>query len=65
MGTAKNKVMEDNAYWQHLSALVEWSVLGFSGRDTATYVTSGGGTLRLTGSQRDDIVKAVGRASAP
>ena len=63
MGTAKDKVMEDNAYWQHLAALVEWSLLGFSGRATATYITSGGKTLKLAASQRDDIVKAVERTS--
>ena len=65
MATAKDKIMEDNAYWQRLAALAEWSLSGFSGRTTATYITSGGKRLQLAASQRDDIVRAVERASAP
>jgi hypothetical protein len=52
-------IMADHDYWQELSGLVGWSLMGFTFRSGATYVDSHGATIRLTGSQKDDLMRAL------
>jgi hypothetical protein len=49
------------AYWQELAELVGWEVMGWSFKNTASYVTGENQTLQMTGRQRDDLVAAITR----
>jgi hypothetical protein len=52
-------LLADLEYWQELSKLVGWTLLGFTYRWAATYVDSHGGTVYLTDLQRDDLVRVL------
>ena len=57
-----DQIEADASYWRTLAILLGWTLIGFTGRDHASFATRGQ-SIQLTGSQRDDIVVAITTAS--
>jgi len=55
------QIVEDLAYWQELTNLLGWKVIGWTFQNSALLETGTGfnNTLSLHGNQRDDIVRAI------
>jgi hypothetical protein len=60
------QMLEDKAYWEALAFALGWKLLGFTYRWHATYlnhITQGSDdSVHLSGSQRDDIMRAIATA---
>jgi len=50
----------DLKYWKDLEYHLDWRVIGFSGKESATFSTDEHHTIQLTGKQRDDIMRSIG-----
>lgn len=61
--TEIRRVQADAAYWREIEQPLGWTLLGFSRRFSATYITPTRGqltdTLVLSGPQRDAIAHAL------
>lgn len=64
--TLKQQVEEDHKYWEKLTKLTGWRVIGFSYRQTASFDTGSRAPYRpgfqITGKELDDILAGVSKA---
>lgn len=57
-----DKLLAEKEYWQKIDALIPgWQLMGWTMRNSATFITHKHWTIILTGQQRDDIVSAIER----
>lgn len=54
------QLREDYKWWNRLTDVIEdWRLLGFTYRNSATFIDSSGNSVNLTGQQKEDIIKAL------
>jgi hypothetical protein len=58
----QRQLFADQAYWSDLGDALGWRMYGWTGRLTASYITSQNSSVQLTASQRDDIMAAINAA---
>lgn len=53
---SKDEILADVAYWQELEKALGWRLIGFTFRETATFIDNFDDDIHLTANQKNDLM---------